>query len=247
MQNLAPSGALARRSQQWLQLAFLIGTGGAFIAVIGLALIVIPFAEESNPVFSVYSFVRTVLFLGGALMALGGLGLAVRAYLTRIDNDQALVTGQRLSLQLDQRFTFVRNISKRGLGYIDAVLVGPPGALVFRVVDKTGAFTNERGDWVVRNKSGQWVPASLNPTEEAIVDVKALRSYLGQNNLPNMPVFGVVVFTHEEPVAQITTHDPVLPVAHLSNLIEQLQGNYLSGDRIDQATIRRIVDLIYEN
>ena len=247
MQNLAPSGALARRSQQWLQLAFLIGTGGAFIAVIGLALILVPFATESNPIFSVYSFVRMVLLFGGALIALGGVALAVRAYLTRIDNDQALVTGQRLSLQLDQRFTFVRNISKRGLGYIDAVLVGPPGALVFRVIDKSGAFTNERGDWVVRDKGGHWVPSSLNPTAEAIVDVKALRNYLSQHNLPDIPVFGVVVFTHEEPVVQITTHDPVLPVAHLSNLIEQLKGNYLAGDRIDQPTIRRIVDLIYEN
>jgi hypothetical protein len=115
------------------------------------------------------------------------------------------------------------------------------------VVDLSGEYTNERGDWVLRDKNRQWVPSRINPTEEALVDVKALKTFLSSHNLAEVPVFGVVVFTHEEPVARISTHEPILPVGHLSNLIQQLQNNYLAEDRINPAQIKRIVELIYDN
>ena len=247
MQNVAPSGALARRSRQWLQLAFLIVTGGAFVGVIGLALLGIPFVDESSSFYGFYRFIGTLLLVGGAGFALGGIGLAIRAYLTRIDNDLALITGQHLSKFLDQRFWLVRNINKRGLGYIDAVLVGPPGALVFRIVDKAGIYANEKGNWLARNPQGEWLPWRLNPTDEAIVDIKALREYLALNRVAETPVFGVVVFTQEAPAIQVVARDPVVPVAQPSDLMKQLQDNYLAQDRIDPAQIKRIVDLIYDS
>lgn len=247
MQNVAPTGALARRSRQWLQLAFVVVTGGVFMAVIGLALIAIPLAVEGNRVFGLYNFIRTVLLVGGVIVGLVGLGLAVRAYLTRVDNDLAAVTGQSLGRFLGNEFTFVRNISKRGLGYIDAVLVGPPGALVFRIVDLVGVYANERGNWLTQNRSGEWVPASLNPTADDVVDIKALRDYLHTKGLPDVPVYGVVVFVREEPVTQLMMKEPTVPAAHLSQLVEALQDNYLAVDRIDAALVKRIVDLIYEH
>lgn len=247
MQNVAPTGALARRSRQWLQLAFVFVTGGVFLAVIGLALFAIPLFVEANRLFGIYNFVRTVLLAAGILAGLMGLGLAVRAYLTRIDNDLANITGQHLSRFLGNEFWFVRNISKRGLGYIDAVLVGPPGALVFRIVDYTGVFANERGNWLTQNRSGEWVPAKNNPTADDIIDIKALREYLREKGLPDVPVYGVVVFVREEPLTQLMTKEPTVPVAHLSQLVDVLQNNYLAADRIDAPLVKRVVDLIYEH
>lgn len=247
MENVAPSGALARRSRQWLQLSFLVITGGVFLGMIGLALFVIPLAVEGNRIYGLYHFVRILLLGSGAVIALAGLGLAGRAYLTRVDNDLAAITGQQLSRYLDDNFWFVRNVSKKGLGYIDAVLVGPPGALVFRIVDNSGVFANEKGSWLTQNRSGEWVPARINPTEEDVVDIKALREYLRANGLPDTPVYGVVVFVKEEPVTQIMTKEPTVPVAHLSEVLDVLQDNYLARDRIDQGTVRRIIDLIYEH
>src|SRR5690606_19330534 len=171
MQNVAPTGALARRSRQWLQVAFVVVTGGVFMAVIGLALFAIPLAVEGNRVFGLYNFIRTILLIGGVITGLVGLGLAARAYLTRVDNDLAAITGQHLARYLGSEFTFVRNVNKRGLGYIDAVLVGPPGALVFRIVDNTGVYANERGNWLTQNRNGEWVPAKINPTADDVVDI----------------------------------------------------------------------------
>lgn len=245
MQNVSPSGALARRSRQWLQLAFVLVTGGVFAVILGIALVRIPLAVEGNQIFGLYSFLRTLLLFVGVVAALIGVGLAVRAYFTRIDNDLALITGRSLSQHLDQRFWFVRNISKRGLGYIDAVLVGPPGALVFRIVDAEGVYANEKGNWLTQ-RNREWVPARINPTAEDIVDINALREYLAARGLSDVKVYGVVVFTKEEPVTQIMAKDPTVPVAHLSDLMAALRDNYLARDRIDPATVKRVVDLIYD-
>ena len=89
MENVSPSGALARRSRQWLQLAFVIVTGGVFVTIIGIALFSIPLAVEGNQIFGLYHFLRTLLLYGGLIAALLGVGLATRAYFTRIDNDLA--------------------------------------------------------------------------------------------------------------------------------------------------------------
>ncbi len=246
MENVAPSGALARQSRRWLQLAFVTVTGGVFAALLGLVMIVIPFAVPSNQIFGLYNFVRTVLLFGGSIVALLGIGLALRSYLTRIDNDLAMMTGQYLGKYLNHRFWFVRNINKRGLGYIDAVLVGPPGALVFRITDVTGAYANEKGNWLVQSKNGEWLPSKFNPTAEDAVDIKALREYLTQHGLPDIPVYGAVVFTHDPPVVNVVAREPVVPVAHLNELMDAIQPNYLARDRIDDATIDRIVNLIYD-
>jgi hypothetical protein len=39
----------------------------------------------------------------------------------------------------------------------------------------------------------------------------------------------------------------VVPVAQLSDLVTQLQENYLAQDRIDPTQTKRIVDLIYDS
>ena len=69
MENVAPSGALARRSRQWLQLAFVLVTGGVFIGIIGIALFVIPLAVPANQIYGLYHFIRTLLLLAGGQVA----------------------------------------------------------------------------------------------------------------------------------------------------------------------------------
>lgn len=248
MNNVAPSGALARRSRQLLQLAFVVIAIGVFVTVIGLAMYAIPLAVPGNSVFPFYNVLRGFLFWGGALVALGGLAMGVRAYFTRTDNDLARITGDYLSRyqELDNRYWFVRNIKKSGLGYIDAVMVGPPGALVFRIVDNTGQFANEKANWLQKNSRGEYVPARISPTEEDVVDIKALRTFLTRHGLGDVPVYGVVVFTKDESQVEIMVKEPTVPVAHLTRLFDQLQDNYLAKERISQTLVDSVVDLIYD-
>ena len=248
MQNVAPTGALARQSRQMLQLAFVIVAGGVFIAVVGLALYVVPLAVPSNAIFGFYNFLRGALLFLGIAVAIAGLGVAARAYFTRVDNDLARVTGNILTQfpELDDRYTFIRNINKSGLGYIDATLVGPPGVLVFRITDARGKFMNEKSNWVQENRDGQLVPANNNPTRDDIVDINAVREYLTKNGLRDIPVYGVVVFTRDEATAQVMVKEPTVPVAHLPLLIETLQDNYLARERMSQSTVEAVVNRLYD-
>lgn len=247
MENVSPGGALARRSRQLLQLAFVVTAGGIFVAVTGLALYVVRLAVPGNSVYPFYSFMRGMMLFGGATVALIGLGLAVRAYFTRVDNDLALRTGAYLSQHLDNRYWFVRNVNKRELGYIDAVLVGPPGVLVFRIVDNEGSFRNDRADWLQESRRAEWLPARIDPTRDCVVDIKAMREYLARNDLGTPPVFGVVVFTKDPALVRIAVKDSVVPVSHLTTLIDTLADNYMAReDRIDDQMVLAIVDLIYD-
>lgn len=250
MHNIAPSGALARRSRQWLQLAFVLVAAGVFIAVVGLTFYVIPLAVPSNDVFPLYNLIRAALLFGGVLVALIGLGLAARATVfTRIDNDLAQVTGRALEHQLDSRYWFVRNINKRELGYIDAVIIGPAGALVFRILDEAGVFANDKASWMRDDGRGGWKPAAIDPTREAVVDIKALRQFLSDRGLGFVPVYGIVVFNRDENETQIVVRDPIVPVANITNLYQRLheKNGYLTRqNRIDPEIVIQIRDLIYD-
>ncbi len=247
MENVSPARALARRSRQLLQLAFVVIAGGVFVGVTGLALYVVPLAVPGNSIFPFYSFMRGMMLYGGVIVALIGLGLAVRSYFTRVDNDLAQRTALYLNQHLDNRYWFVRNVNKSDVGYIDAVLVGPPGVLIFRIVDNEGSFRNERADWLQENRRAEWLPARIDPTRDCVVDVKAMREHLARNELGSPPVFGVVVFTKDPALVRIAVKDPTVPVSHLSTLIDTLRDNYLAReDRIDDKTVLDIVDLIYD-
>lgn len=246
MQNVAPSRALMRRSRTLLQIAFVIICAGIFLATIGVALFVVPLASTSSSSFSLYDTVRNLLFLAGLFLIFVALAMAVRALTWKIENDQALVTGRVLAQTLDESFTFIRNISKRGLGYIDAVLIGLPGILVFRVLDSDGEYLNEGTNWLKRGRGGEWHPMRANPTQHVVDDVKSLRTYLSERGFQDVPIFGVVVFIKDDPAVRLTLKDPALPATHLSSLGIRLQGNYLAKDRIDGPTVKALVDLLYD-
>ncbi len=243
MHNVAPSHALVRRSRQLLLFAFLTVAAGVFIAVIGIALFILPLAPLANQTIPA---IRNIVFVIGALLGLAGLAMAVRAVTWRTENDLALITGRSLEPHLDHRYTFIRNISKLGLGYIDAVLLGPQGALVFRILDNEGVFFNETSRWLQRTKKGDWSPWRVNPTKEAVVDIQRLRAYFTKRGHEDVPVYGVIVFTQDDSLVQISAERPTVPATTLPHLLERLSDNYMAKERIDPRTVDSLVKTLYE-
>lgn len=246
MHNVAPSRALARRQRQWLTAAFVVAAIGVFIAVAAAALFVVELVGRESPSYGIFSLIRLLILLFGIILFFVGLGVGVRAVTLKKDNDLAMITGRFIGQYLDDRYHFIRNVNKRPIGYVDAVLVGPPGALVFRILDNKGVLANEAANWLKRDASGQWSPAGINPTREAVEDIKKLREFLGANRLADVPVYGVIVFTREEPHLQLSAKEPVVPVTTLRSLITNLGGNYLAKERIDAAKVASLVRLLYE-
>jgi len=246
MRNLAPSRALVRRSRRLIEVAFVIVAAGIFLAVFGLALFAVPLTSETSNSFSLYNIGRTALLWGGVLLGLVGLTLAARALTWKTENDVAYKIGEHLKQHLSDEYTFIRNISRRNLGYIDAVLVGPAGVLVFRTLDSTGRFLNERLNWLKANNRDEWKPMLSSPSQETIEDIKSLREYFAENDLKDMPIFGIVVFLHDDPKAHLILKEPVVPATHMSSLYRRLQSSFLAKeDRMSSADAAKIVKLLY--
>ncbi|MBZ0305978.1 MAG: NERD domain-containing protein [Anaerolineae bacterium] len=164
------------------------------------------------------------------------------------DNELAYQVGEVLKqfFGSDPRYKYVRNVSRRNLGYIDAVLVGPPGVLVFRIVNYTGLWRNERAEWKTLNpKNNKLNPARSNPTRECARDVYALRKYLAKRKLDKVPVFGIVVFYNINNVT-LQAAGPVIPVTKTDRLFEVLNRDYLQQERINTSAIDSTVDAIID-
>jgi len=246
MLNLVPAQALSRRSQRWLLLATSAALVAALMLVVSLLLRFLPLVVPSNPSFPFYTAVHNSLLLGGGGLLLAAGGAALRALTWRQDNQLALRTGEVLAALVDERFVFIRNVSKREIGYIDAVLVGPPGVLVFRICDQRGVYYNEGNKWMMQQDQGRWRPLKWSPTDEVIADIRKVREYLLRHQIAAPQVFGVVVFLNEPPSTVVTVHNPTVPVAHLDELHDRLLSNYFAlMDRHDAATVTRIAELLY--
>jgi hypothetical protein len=245
MRNLAPARALARRARQYLQLAIILVVIGFFLGAVGLFLYVVQLVPGPNVPWW-YQATRTVLLIAGVVVALAGIGSALRALTRRAENDAALITGNFLAQQLDARYSFIRNINPPGVAYIDAVLVGPPGVLVFRTLDNDGVFANETANWLERKPNGEWMPARINPTREVVDDIQLVRNFLARRNLADVPVYGIVVFTKDAPLVSVTAKEPVVPITLLPSIITNLGNNYLAKERIPQEMVNAVVRLILD-
>ncbi len=249
MRNTTPVRALSRRATQERTLAFAIGATGIFLIAFGVFLFAVPLAGPNNPGFTLHSLLRTGLIGVGIVAVIIAAALMVRAFTYRSDNNLAQQVARVLGGALDDRFTYVRSVNRRGVGYIDAVLVGPPGALVLRILDQTGVFYNEGANWLEADPGrgpGAWKPASIKPTAECFADMRKLDQYLTGNGLPNTPIFGGIVFTRDVPQVQLSFRDPALPSAPLSQLVPALSTYYLTQDRIDAARAQQIVKLLFQ-
>lgn len=247
MQNIAPQRSLTRRSNDFKTLSLVVGAFGIFLTALGLLLRVINLSgfAVGTPNFGVYDLVRTIFLIVGIILLVAAAGMLIRAFTWKTDNDLAKITGNVLSQQLDDRYTLIRNVSKREIGYVDAVLVGPPGVLIFRILDAAGVYANEGSNWLTQNSDGGWKPAGINATVECVADINKVREYLEKRELRDIPVYGVIVFTKEDPVTKLMADKPVVPITPLSTLGINLQPNYLAKDRIDTPKVAAIVNALF--
>ncbi len=246
MQNTAPSRSLARHARQLLLASYLVVAVGIFFAAVGLVLFLVPVAAPGTAAAAFVGVAKNVLLVLGVLIALVGGGIAIRALTRRRENEVAYQVGAFLKSYLDERYRFIRNINRPGLGYIDAVLVGPPGVLVFRVMNPQGTFFNEKAGWLRQTRSKEWTPTRVNPTKEAIVDIKAMRDMLTRHALSKVDVYGVVVFTTRPPAFQFTSREPTVPATYLNDLVNVLSSNYLAKERISAREVKAITDLLLD-
>ncbi len=246
MQNVVPAQVLSKRSRRLLYAAIVVLLASVLAFTIAILFRAIPFVVPSNPSYGTYDAFTNFLFIfGGILLAFAG-GMAVRALTWRQDNTLAQSTGEYLAGRFDSRFIFIRNVSKRSIGYIDAVLVGPPGVLVFRISNEKGVYYNEGNKWMRQKDQGVWRTMTWSPTEEAIADIKKVRDYLVTKGIQQPQVFGVVVFIGQPPSTVVTSTNATVPVTQLPDLELSLAGTYMSKvDRHDAATVTRMAEALY--
>ncbi|MHB8624852.1 MAG: NERD domain-containing protein [Aggregatilineales bacterium] len=233
MQNLNPIRIVARRGRDMMLIGAASLMGGLVVSALGLFVSIV----LASPV------VGVIFLILGLVLVVIGVVVIIRGLTLRRDNDEARVVGEALSHELDQRYFYIRNIGRRGLGYIDALLIGPPGALVFRITDSPGSFLNERTDWLEQT-AGRSFTLRHNFTRECVVDIHALRDYLAKRGLNTVPVYGIIVFVN--PRTEVSTRQPVVPVAQLSTLKTVLQRDYLAQDRIAPDLVQKTVDAVYK-
>jgi hypothetical protein len=246
MRNIAPSRELSRRQRQFLSFAFFFGAVGVFLIAAGIFMNVVALVVPSNPSYNLYVFVRSIVTILGIGALIAGIALAARALTLKMDNDLAQRMAQYLAPALNDDFVLVRNVSKREIGYVDAVLVGPPGVLVFRLIDRVGIFANDGINWMQQKMpSGEWTTARMNPTVEAQADVRRLGQYLANKGLQS-PVFGTVVFTNDPPAVTLIPRNPQLIPTTVSYIMASLQAEYFAGDRIPREQVDVITRLLLE-
>ncbi|MBN2470686.1 MAG: NERD domain-containing protein [Anaerolineae bacterium] len=238
MRNISPSHTMVNQAHRILVTGMLLILAGLVVLALGLFLHVVPLSLAPW-----YETLKTGLLIFGVVLALlGGLQL-VRSFRVPRDNPQALSMAGFLERFLDYRYTYIRNIGRRELGYVDAVLVGPNGVLVFYFFRKKGAFFQERHVWLER--SGEtMLPMRENPTQEAVKDVNALRAYLKPRGLGDVPVYAVVVVV--DPQTAVTVQQPVVPVAHMHNVQRALYDNYLAAERVRADRVVGVVRAIMD-
>lgn len=247
MRNVAPSRSLVRRANQFRAIAFLLAALGVFVLAVGIVMVYIQLAAPNTSSYSLYLLTRSFLQLLGIGMIVAAIALAIRAFTWKTDNDLAKIVGAQLGPILDDSYTLIRNVSKFSIGYVDAVLVGPPGVLVMRLIDNTGTYINEGANWMVFGRSEtEILPARINPTNDTIADIARIRRYLERNGINGIPYYGIVVLMKEPPVTRMARLiNPTMPVAHLSQLYTVLGQFYLTEVRIDRARADEIVRLLY--
>ena len=158
MQNVAPTHRLNRRSRDFLIAAAVVFLIGAALAVAGISLHVFSLVVPSNRGFAVYDLTRKSLMSLGAGVAFISMLMALRAVSWKTDNALAWQLGELLAQELDRQFVFIRNISERSLGYIDAALVSKHGVLVLRITKRKGEYYNVGGGLAAARP--QWQVAS---------------------------------------------------------------------------------------
>ncbi len=248
MRNMVPARALVRRSRNLALLAVFLIVLGIVAIIISSFMATVPLVVNDNPNYGFYQFAITAfMWLGGGLILLS-LILFIRAFTWKRDNPIAEQVGEILEneLNLDDRYAFIRNLSRFAIGYVDAVLVGPPGVLVMRITTRGGVYFNQGSKWSKQKDKANWTALRWSPSEEVVADVHKIREFLQTRGLNQIPVFAVVIFTEDAPVTRVTTENPVVPVMQPFEMAYSLDNSYFAQrDRLDQLTVNNVIKTLF--
>ena len=241
MKNVSTKRAITRQAYQFTVFGFGGVALGIFLFVLATFLGRVPIAAPGSSNAATIRTVTDIMQFIGVLVAVIGFAAVIRGLTFRRSNPLAEKVGTVLAKALDDEYTFITSINTFRLGYIDAVLVGPPGVLVFRIVARSGTFLHEGEKWLKPGPDGTWLPAGLRASRDCIVDMRAVKNHLTRNNIPSDAIFGVAVLIGD---ARITEKTPVIPGVTLDGLLERLRNGYMAKPRLDPALATAIVSLL---
>lgn len=243
MRNVVPKRALSRRSRNFMLMGVVVGLIGLFIVTVSIFMRSVPLISRTNDSYNLYVLFRDIFLWLGITLGIAGVAMMIRAATWKQDNPLAKEVGDVLGKNLNERYVYIRNVSKFAIGYVDGVLVGPPGVLVFRVTNKEGTFFNEGNYWMRQQDKGDWKTMRWSPTKECADDIIKIREFLAARGVGQVPVFGVVVFTSD--ITTVSLEKPTLPVLQPWELEQGLNATYFANrDRIDQLIANKIADLL---
>lgn len=248
MRNIVPARSLARRSRNLMLLALVLIALGILTIIISSFMASVSLVVEGNPNYGFYQFAIPAIGYAGGFLIVVSIIMLIRAFTWKRDNPIAEQIGNVLEqeLNLDDRYAYIRNLSRFAIGYVDAVLVGPPGVLVMRITDKGGVFFNQGSKWMKQRDKADWKALGWSPSEEAAADVKKVREFLQTRGLPEIPVFAVVVFTEAEPATRVTTENPAVPVMQPFEMAYSLETSYFAQrDRLEQLKVNEVIKALF--
>jgi len=237
MKNIAPKRAITRQAYQFIVFG---GAGlafGAFLVTVAQVLPRLPLTAPGSSSEATLLTVAALLTPLGVLSAIIGVIALVRGLTFRRDNHLAQRVADALAPALDESYTFIRNVNKVRY-YVDGILVGPPGVLIFRIVDRGGTLLHEGDRWLKPSPDGGWLPAGFHATRECVADMKAIKNTLAGKGVNIEAVFGVVVIIGR---ATISEKQPKLPSATLETVLERVRAGYMAKPRLDPAVAALIV------
>lgn len=234
MQTDAISRERARRAQRRMATGCITALAALVLIAFGVVLVLLPLFEGA-----LQTLINVIAFaLGGALLLVGIYYFTSGMAIPTADARSARLA-QVLSGVLDQNHILVRDPAPAGLNArLDAVVIGPSGIMVFKVVDEPGIFRCEGDLWLQRAPGKDFQLWRRNPTREFLAELDQLRAYLNKRSLNNVPLSTLIVFT--DPHTEISARAPAIPVTTLFNMPTELRNGYLLRPRIDEELTRRV-------
>jgi hypothetical protein len=237
MKNIAPKSAISRQARQFIVFGTAGTAFGIFLVTLAQLLARLPLAAPGSSAEATLQAAAGLFTPLGVVLGVIGLAAVVRGLTFRRDNPWAQRVGDVMMPALDDSYTFIRNINKVRY-YVDGVLIGPPGVLVFRIVERSGTFLHEGDRWLKPSPDDTWLPAGFDATRECVADMKAIKETLAKSGVQTDAIFGVVVLVGRATIAE---KQPKLPSATLETLLERLRAGYMAKQRIEPALAATIV------
>lgn len=243
IQPLLMGRGFSQEARKLLQVASLSIMGGAFVLLVGLVLSIIPLIGREGALANPYQYLQQVLILSGLLIALSGLWFLLRANQRRKSDDLlSQDVFQKLSRQFDARFTFVSRGQLRNMRGIDALMIGPPGLLVFKFLHHRGHLYQERGHWLMQNRKGELIPLKNSPTKELISDINRIQHRLLGKDLADFPMFGAILSMNDADQLQYHANEEIFPLVFAPAMHERLKESFLFRDRVTLRAVGKVLE-----